>query len=395
MAFQIIFWTTVLALVHTYIAYPLLLRLLAADKGDNDTVHSRNDALPGVTIIVPVHNEQSVIREKLSGVLHSEYPTHLIEVLVGSDASTDDTNAIVQSIAQDNAGVRLIEFTRRGKPAILNALVPLAKHDIIILTDANVMLDAPTVFELVKHFKNPDIALVESNMQHRDARRDGIGLQESAYLRGDAEVKRAEGVLWGTLMGPSGGCYALRRSHYVPVPTNFLVDDFYINMKVLAQGGTAIYEGKAVVHEDVSNILREEFRRKVRIATGDFQNLATFAPLLLRPGALAFSFLSHKVLRWIGPLLLIAAFVSSLAIVLHQHGTMCGANAVYLIGFLGLCMLFLMPVLDLLMRKANVHVFAIRLLSYFCSVNLALLIGMFRFMRGVKSGTWKPTERNQ
>ncbi len=395
LALQIIFWTSILALFHTYVVYPLLVRMLATGKTDNDLVYKRTDALPGLTIVIPAHNEESVIREKLIGILASDYPQHLIEVLVGSDASTDNTNNIVRALCEEHSNVRLIEFTRRGKPSILNELVVVARHELIILTDANVMLDVPTLFELVKHFCNPAIALVESNMIHRSARSDGIGPQESAYLRGDAEVKRAEGILWGTLMGPAGGCYAVRRGYYVPVPSNFLVDDFYINMKVLAQRGKAIYEERAVVYEDVSNIFSEAFNRKVRIATGDFQNLAAFLPQLLRVNALSFSFLSHKVLRWIGPLLLLGAYFSSLILLFADSNSVYGARSIYFVGFLGLNTLFLFPALDWLMKKAGLHVFTFRLLSYFCSVNLALLVGMYRFIVGVKSGIWKPTERNQ
>lgn len=392
LALQIIFWISVLSLFHTYVVYPLLVKILAAGKGENDVVFRRTDSLPAVTVIIPAHNEAGVIREKLLGIVSSEYPQHLVEVLVGSDASTDDTHNIVRELSEEFTNIRLIEFTRRGKPSILNELVAVARHDLIVLTDANVMLDSAALYELVKHFRNPQIALVESNMKHLSARREGIGLQESKYLKGDAEVKRAEGILWGTLMGPAGGCYALRRQYFVPVPPNFLVDDFYINMKVLAQGGKAIYEAKAVVYEDVSNMFSEEFRRKVRIATGDFQNLSEFLPQLFRLDALSFSFLSHKVLRWLGPLFLLGAYVSALIIYVADLG---GTNSMYFVGFLGLNVLFLLPALDWLMKKVGLHVFPIRLLAYFCSVNLALLIGMYRFMRGVKSGTWKPTERNQ
>lgn len=401
-----IFWTSVLALVHTYIVYPVLVRVMASRKRDNVNVYAIDDAdLPGVTVIIPAHNEASVIREKLRSVLASSYPMHLVEIFVGSDASTDETNQYVQEIADSHPNVHLVDFSRRGKPAMVNELVGKAAHDLLLLTDANVMLEQNTLFDLIKHFKNESVSLVESNMKHSAARQDGIGFQESAYLNVDAKVKHAEGVLWGTLMGPSGGCFALRRSYYVPVPPNYLVDDFYICMKVLEQKGRAIYEDNAKVYEDVSNVLREEFRRKVRIATGDFQNLRAFSPLLLRFNALAFSFFSHKVLRWIGPLLLISAFISVLAIVLSRindvpaalsYGdTTAAGTLLYIVSLAGMILLFLMPFIDWVAKRFAMHIFVIRMLSYFCATNVALLAGMYRFLRGVNTGTWMPTQRNQ
>ena len=211
---HIIFWTAALALFHTYVLYPVLVRLLAAKKCDNDIVYSRGEADFGVTVIVPAHNEESVIREKLLSVVSSDYLADKIEILVGSDASTDSTNRIVREIVAEYKNVRLVEFARSGKPSILNALVELSSNDIIIFTDANVMFTKSTVFELIKHYKNSTIDLVDSNMQYNDARPEGIGMQESSYLNSDAQVKRAEGLLWGTMMGPFGGCYSIRRSKY-------------------------------------------------------------------------------------------------------------------------------------------------------------------------------------
>ncbi|MDZ4744501.1 MAG: glycosyltransferase [bacterium] len=392
---HIIFWTAALALFHTYVLYPVLVRLLAAKKCDNDIVYSRGEADFGVTVIVPAHNEESVIREKLLSVVSSDYLADKIEILVGSDASTDSTNRIVREIVAEYKNVRLVEFARSGKPSILNALVELSSNDIIIFTDANVMFTKSTVFELIKHYKNSTIDLVDSNMQYNDARPEGIGMQESSYLNSDAQVKRAEGLLWGTMMGPFGGCYSIRRSKYTPVPTHFLNDDLFIGVSVLANGGTAIREEAAIVYEDVANIFQEEYRRKVRISTGDFQILYAFLPLLFKPNALAFTFLSHKVLRWIGPMLLIAAFFTSLAILLVAPSLVDVATIVYLVGFFGLTLLFMFPVIDWLLRKAGVQVYGVRLLSYFCSVNVALLVGFVRFLRGVKHGSWRPTLRNQ
>ena len=204
-------------------------------------------------------------------------------------------------------------------------------------------------------------------------------------------------------MGPFGGCYAVRKHNYTPVPNHFLVDDFYVNMSVLKQGFKCISNINANVYEDVSNDLKEEFRRKKRISAGNFQNLQKFKSLLIsrRPGV-AFCFLSHKVLRWLVPILVLITLGTSIYL-----GTELASSAkltelassaklnLYLLFALVQIIFISMPLIDHILRKIGIHVLPLRFISHFVLMNLALLAGFIRYLGGIKSNVWQPTRRNQ
>jgi len=209
---QIIFWISFAALAHTYVIYPLLLKILAFSHSPLSSGSGRRDGGEvAVSILIAAYNEERVIKEKLESIFSSDYPKEKIEVIVGSDASTDKTNEIVKSFL----GVQLVKFKgRSGKIKIINHLKTLAKHDIFILTDANVIFDKQTIFHLSKHFQYPDIALVDSNMVNINQNRKGVSKAESTYIRGEVGIKNDEGKVFGMMMGPFGGCYAVRKKFY-------------------------------------------------------------------------------------------------------------------------------------------------------------------------------------
>jgi uncharacterized membrane protein len=206
------------------------------------------------------------------------------------------------------------------------------------------------------------------------------------------------------MMGPFGGCYAVRKSLYTPVPGNFLVDDFYINMAVLRQGFNCISSIEAKVYEDVSNNLKEEFRRKKRISAGNFQNLVAFGGLLFSgiPGV-SFCFFSHKVIRWLVPFLVMISLATSMTLgwgVLNNNfqGINGGFDVVTLTyAILALLQLIVLsiPVIDYFLRKIKIHSIPLRFVSHFVLMNLALLAGFIRFLGGIRSNVWQPTRRNQ
>lgn len=401
-ALQIIFWLSILVIAHSYIIYPLLLTLLPK-KNENKTCYTNNDQLPVVSILMSIFNEEEVIAEKIDSILASNYPLDKIEIIIGSDNSSDKSNEIVSKLAEKHNLIKFYPFyERQGKPGVINQIFAKATGEIIVLSDANVFFHKDTVFEMVKHFKNEQVGLVDTHMINKGLVKDGISIQESAYISREVKIKNAESNIWGTMMGPFGGCYSIRRELYKPVPANFLVDDFYINMKVLQKGRKAINNLQALVFEDVSNNLKDEFRRKIRIATGNFQNLNQFKKLLLgilglnpfeknaepviSKFGVSFSFLSHKVLRWIIPFFIVAIFISNIFLL---------DSLIYQLSFAGLIFSFTIPFWDILLKKANINISLLRFITHFYSMNLALFIGFFRSIKGVKSGVWQPTKRNQ
>jgi cellulose synthase/poly-beta-1,6-N-acetylglucosamine synthase-like glycosyltransferase len=385
----IVFIISVLFLLHSYILYPIILWLLALNRKSDYQHYSLSDDLPFVSIIMSAHNEEAVIETKIKSIFNTTYPISKIEILVGSDCSTDATNSILSNFAKSNANITFVEFNQRqGKIGVMNQLVDMAKGDIIVSTDANVFLDSNTLFNLVKFFKDSRVGLVDTLMLNTGIRREGISYQESAYITREVGIKNREGLLWGSMIGPFGGCYALRKEFYVKPPLNSLVDDFYINMKVIEAGKHSINNKEAFVYEDVSNVLSEEFRRKVRISIGNFQNLKTFKHMLWPPTKpSAFAFLSHKVLRWLGPIFIIAALISN-AFLAFQ-------NNFFLSLLIAQLVVFSLPLIDFILKHINLHIVLLRFATHFFSMNLALLIGLIKYFKGVNSNVWQPTQRNQ
>ncbi len=385
---EIFFWIAFLLIAHSYLLYPIFTQLLGRFFKNNSSVYTHKEELPLVSILMAAHNEEQVIEEKINSILKSSYPSSKVEILIGSDCSTDNTNSIIKKYADSDNRFHFFEFSNRtGKIGIINLLNQKAKGEILLLTDANVIFESSTLFELVKHFKNPDISLVDSFMKHRNLKADGISYQESNYISNEVNTKHAEGKIWGSLMGPFGGCFAIRRTDFEPIPDNFLVDDFYTCMQVLNNKKRCISDEKAIVLEDVSNNLNAEFKRKIRISSGNFQNLAKFWPLLLRFNGTAFAFFSHKVLRWLTPfLILFILLVFPFLLAIKENYKYFG---------IFLLIMFSSITFDFILKKMNIHLVMLRFLTHFTSMNIALFIGFINYLKGIRSSVWEPTERNQ
>jgi cellulose synthase/poly-beta-1,6-N-acetylglucosamine synthase-like glycosyltransferase len=385
---QVIFWASIFLMGHTYLFFPAILHLLASKKRSVPS-EDHPAELPFLSILIAAYNEEEVIRDKIKSVLESNYPLDRLEILVGSDASDDRTGEILEELKNEHALLHISLFGQRtGKPGVINRLETLASGEILVITDANVMLHKDTLKELAVSFGQPETGLVDTRMINTRVKRDGISLQEKFYISREVRIKHNESLIWGTMMGPFGGCYAVRKSCYRPVPDHFLVDDFYINMAVLTQGFRCISNINANVSEDVSNDLMEEFRRKKRISAGNFQNLAKYGSLLFSKRAgVAFCFLSHKVLRWFVPFFTMLTLGTSFWLgVTHPF---------YMAIALVQAAVLLVPVIDYFLRKLRIHSLPLRFISHFVLANLALLAGFIRYIRGIKSNVWQPTRRNQ
>ncbi len=378
------FWLSVFFIFFSYLLYPLLLGVLAKNKKQDYPAFSA-DELPFVSIVMAAFNEEKVIGQKLKSIFDSDLPAEHYEILIGSDNSDDRTASIVKSFQKDHPNIIFHNYReRRGKQNVVNDLVKEAQGEILILTDANVIFDKNTIFELVKYFKNSSIGLVDSNMVNMGLKEDGISYQEQAYISREVGIKYKEGVLWGAMMGPFGGCYAIRKENYREVPPNTLVDDFYINMTIFEQGLKAINNVNAKVFDEIPNDLSVEFRRKIRIGTGNFQNLARFWHLLFK-APYGFPFLAHKVLRWFGPFILIKAFLFNLWLI-----PVC---KIYVLIFFIQMIVYMIPLADFFLKRLGIHNRVFRLITHFLAMNLALFIGFFKSLTRVKSGVWERTAR--
>jgi cellulose synthase/poly-beta-1,6-N-acetylglucosamine synthase-like glycosyltransferase len=336
-----------------------------------------------VGVIVAAYNEENVIKKKIQSILDSDYPAEKISIYIGSDASTDETNELVASFQKTHPNVNLKIFQgRSGKAFIINDLAMDCSDDIFILTDANVFFSKTTISNLVRHFSNPKTKQVCANIIKTSDKNIQIQGLEKKYLWLENTIKLKESNTWGFVIGAEGGCYAIRRENYSPVPKNFFMDDFYITMSVIKNKGEVLFDDQAIVYEDLPSESSEEFKRKIRISIGNYQNLFEFKSLLWPVWSpISFAFISHKILRWLTPFFLILIFIVSLLLVFYQD---------YFIYFSAAqATLFLTPLFIPVLKKVKPILF----IAHFYNMNLALLIGYFSYLKGVKSSVWQPTPR--
>jgi len=384
------FWVSVGLLLYTYSGYPLILIALGSlEQLKSDlrfglarrTRRAARDvaAWPRVSLVFAAHNEEAVIAQKMSNCAQLDYPSESLEILVGCDGCTDATAALARSLAPPNTSV--YEFERCGKPAVLNKLLPQARGEIVVFCDANTEFDPAAVRAIVRHFTRPEIGCVCGELRLRSR---GQATGEQLYWRFETLLKFLESRL-NMLVGANGALFAIRRSLFVPIPPDGVVEDFLIAMNVRAAGYRVVYDPEAIAWEEVAPTPRHEFRRHVRIGAGNFQALR-YTWRLLNPmaGAVAFGFWSHKVFRWLVPLVLTAAQIAATTL-WRDPGYALAAALGVMLGLLA----FVGHRVDLragYWAPASVP-------YYFLSMNLALLLGFIAFVRGTQSTVWTPTAR--
>jgi cellulose synthase/poly-beta-1,6-N-acetylglucosamine synthase-like glycosyltransferase len=373
-------------ILHTYLIYPLVMMGIFRRPRQVPSTFANNDNdLPVVAVLVAAYNEEKVIGEKIRSIFDSSYPQNKLRVYVGSDASGDSTDNIISGLQATYPNLELVRFQGRvGKISIINYLQSLGDEDILVMTDANVIFDKETIFQLVKYFRDDRVGIVAGNIVKKAENFEGIARQEKVYLSLENRLKAAESNAFNIVMGAEGGCYAIRNSLFSKVPLKFIVDDFFITMQVILRGKAVLFNRDAKCFEDVPGDSPGEYRRKVRISSGNFQNLFFFRSVLLKVfSPLGFSFWSHKVFRWLTPFFLFFALISSLALATD--------NRVFTVLFILQLMLLFTPVFNYIFKFRSS---SFKFISHFYLMNFALLEGFIRFVRGIKSSVWQPLKRN-
>ena len=378
-----ILWLCVALVVYAYAVYPPLIWLCARLFGGRRQAPLLDDAaLPAMTLLIAAHNEAEVIAARLENALTVEYPRDKFAIVVASDGSSDATMSIVRSYA--DRGVRLLDYQpNQGKAATLNAALAEISGDLVLLSDANTHIDPRAPRLLARWFADPRVGAVCGRLILTDPR-TGRNV-DSLYWKYETFLKKAEGRL-GALLGANGAVYAIRRELFAPIPRETIVDDFVIPLLARLRTGCGIvYDAEAVAHEETPADLGSEFGRRSRIGAGGFQSIVLLWRLLdPRQGWTAFSFFSHKVLRWHCPFFLIAALAANglLLNVPAYRWLLAAQVAFYAVSLVGA----FLPGTGLAAKL-------VRLTTLFTSMNLALLVGFWRWLSGRQRGAWQRTAR--
>ncbi|HUW32738.1 MAG TPA: glycosyltransferase [Planctomycetota bacterium] len=404
MVATILFWVSVGLLLYAYVGYPLVLFVFASATQMLKDIHyiikrgerrANPDAhdWPAVSMIIPAYNEAEIIREKLENCLALDYPREKLEIIVASDGSSDGTTEIVREYA--DRGIVLFDYQQRsGKATVLNRSIPRARHDILIMSDANTMYEPMSIRHLVKHFADPRVGAVVGEMILQSVSDEHKG--EVQYWRYEVVLKFMENKL-GAILGANGGLYAIRKELYMPIPTNALNDDFLIPLRIREKGYRQAYSPEARATEGTAKNVKSEVLRKVRIAAGNFQSIL-FLWRLLNPlrGWIAFTFWSHKILRWLAPFFMIGAFVFNALLVPWSRLSSVAAeplDAIHSVLFAVQVAFYGTAAVGALAAKFPRIRKLCAVQYYFTAMNVAMLKGFLKFVRRTQKTTWKKIER--
>ncbi len=380
----IVFWGCFAAVAFAYLGYPLLVFALSRLFGRRPAPPPAGEAgLPVVSLLIAAHNEEADIEDRVKNALALDYPAGKLEIVIASDGSRDRTNEIVRRY--EDRGVVLHAYgENRGKTTVLNETVPKLRGEVVLLSDANTNMAPDVARRVAAWFADPEVGVVCGKLVLLDPRTgknvDGL------YWKYETFLKKCEGRL-GALLGSNGAIYAIRKSLFPPVRPGTLIDDFVIPLDAKRRSGCRIvYDTKAVATEETAPTILAEFRRRVRIGAGGFQSIGMLWPLLSPAhGWVALTFLCHKILRWVCPFLLIGMLVTN-ALLLGDplyDALLAGQGAFYTLAAVG----HWLPAGPKPLRF-------LRLPTMFAAMNLALLLGFFRWLRGRQKGTWARTARS-
>ncbi len=373
-----IFWAALFLVVYTYLIYPVLLWLLAA--GRKMPEYAPLSEWPAVSLIIAAHNEEAVLRAKLENALAMDYPAERLDIIVVSDASTDDTDRIAAEFAV--RGVRLHrQEVRGGKTEAQNAGVRLARGQFVAFSDANSMYAPSALKRLLAPFADERIGCVCGELQYANPDEQGAGKGEGLYWRYEQFLKRRESLL-SSALGANGAIYALRRALFVELRGD-IISDFVAPLHAWRRGFRIAYEPTAVATEYSSGRFGDEFRRRRRIVSRSLYGLWTEAGVL-NPFAhffFAFQMFSHKLLRWLVPVWLLVVLAVNIPLAASEYY---GILLALQVTFYGLA------ALGLLLPERLGRYWLFYVPAYFTATNWGTLLGLLSFLMGRRHRVWQP-----
>lgn len=388
---EILFWCSLGIVIYTYIGYGILLYILVRIK---ELFRSASrpelpDELPAVTLFIAAYNEEKVIEEKMANCDGLDYPKDKLKIIWMTDGSNDSTN---EKLARYPDITVLYQPQRNGKTAALNRGVPFVKTPFTVFTDANTMLNRSAIKEIIRPFGNPQVGCVagEKRIAVKEADNASSG-GEGFYWKYESKLKAWDARLYSAV-GAAGELFAIRTALFEPMPQNTLLDDFILSMRIAQKGYKIAYSSSAYALETGSADIKNEEKRKVRIAAGGIQSIARLRSLLIpnpfHLGLLRFQYVSHRVLRWsVTPVLLFLLLPLNLLILCLYP------SPLYAV-FLGLQVLFyLLGAVGAIQQKKRIKNKILFIPYYFLFMNLNVLKG-FVYLRKTKGkGTWEKAQR--
>jgi len=388
---KVVFFLSATLFLYAYVGYPLVLFVLGLffrqREGGRDLVESRQDNsnLPTVTVLICAYNEEDIIEKKLQSVLASEYPKSKLQVLVASESS-DSTDTIVRRY--EKQGVELLSFQpREGKQPSIYKAWPYARGEVVVLTDANALLEPNAIRALAVRFSDANIGCVSGQLHYLQGRGSGAVAEEGTYWQYEEMVKHLESRL-GSLIGANGALYALRQSLYFPL-SRFRGDDFELPIGVLLEGKKSILERSAKAYEYVPQNAQSLYKQKTRIISWVWKSACVLCwrSVQRHKWLVLFQIVSHKISRWLVPIYMVCMVVSIFVLA--------NVSITFMLLFiLQVCFYFIAAVgAIMLVRGKQKLPKPLRLSAYFVVINTAALSALWQALTGSVTNTWEKVDR--
>lgn len=388
---ELLFWGLLAVVAYSYAGYPLLLmcwsalvqqkrdlKFVLGKGGERRSGLANVTELPSVAVIISAYNEEKCIEARIQNLLALDYPEDKLTFLIGSDGSSDETVNIAKKF--ETKQLQFIDFkNNRGKASVLNDLVAQAQADVLVFSDANTEFDTQAVHRLTRHFsQGVDAVCGELHLVDNASGEN----QDGVYWLYERVLKFHESRIGG-LLGANGAIYAIKKEAYQPIPADTVVDDLTIVLRIAESGGVVVYDPEARAVEEVAPGSGDEYKRRVRIGSGNYQAFHRFLSLLSPThGALWFTYLSHKVLRWYTPLFLLCALLVTIPLALQ--------SVFYAVVLFAQCATYLFCYRH---RNGYAGNKVLRLIVFWVNMNMALGQGALRYYRGGVGGSWSSTSR--
>lgn len=394
---EIIFWISLGIIFYTYAGYGIILWALVKIKERFGRKRPfltppTDEDLPELTLFIAAYNEEDVVDEKMANCLALDYPNEKLNILWVTDGSTDATNARLAEWPQAKV---LYQPLRMGKTAALNRGIREVRTPYVVFTDANTFINREALRNIVEAFADPRVGCVAGEKRVRaggnaNAAAGGEGL----YWRYESTLKDLDARLYSAA-GAAGELFAIRTNLYEEMKADTLLDDFVLSLRIVMRGYTIAYRHDAYATEGGSANIREEQKRKVRIAAGGLQSIARLLPLLnpLKYGVFTFQYISHRVLRWtLTPVLLFALLPLNIVLLFSPERPLLYA----VIWFLQ-ALFYLAGSWGAYLAGKNIKQKYLFVPYYFLFMNANVLRG-FRYLyrrKGEQSGAWEKAKRRE
>lgn len=384
--FFLLFYISAVLLLHSYIIYPVSIWILC--KFINKQYYTSDNYQPTISILISVFNEEKVIENTIRILQNSIYPKEKIEILIGSDNSTDTTIDIVERLSEEFTNIKLYQYQqRRGKPHVINDIAKIANGEILIFCDANTSYDKEAINNLVRNYQDLRVGGVSGKLKLIDNEdSNSSASQEKKYWDAETWLKEQEGKL-GILIGANGGIYSIKREYFNEIPTDRpVMDDFFISLKVLEKRKAFLYIKDAIAEEFTAPTITAEFNRKVRNNSIMMSTIKVIKKLLNPSfGLSAYGLWSHKIIRWFTPVILLILFASNYGLI--------DEGILYKYFFIVQCAFYLSALVGFILLKYNIKIEIILLCYYFVMTNIAMFIGLLKFIFNKHTSYWQSTPR--